>query len=907
MSSPCTIKISSPPRSLTPGASVTFTPTEVVITHSWGLQPSTALIEWAPSALPGPLVAGSAVEIDLGGYAFYGMTDNFVTRTAADGFSVLQEFQDNRQFLMWDVIYAKFNIPDNRYINGSYKQRFCHLLPADYDANAYTWTDAPYTARQILGFIFGSKTVASPWIWAVHTLMDNPVYNLDYYEGQKLGQCLVDISEKLGLVFTLSGGPYSLIWALKGTGAVPGFPAGSDARRSGSALSGNPNRIRVIGDRNSYQIFNCSLVPDWLSAWQQFWDFGAFINDIFLNEKLDAPMLAGATGAMISAGTAYAAIPNDLDHVVGYALAGARARLLTVGQYANLRDARKSNSGAQFRDTRRFQGRSRLQLPVALYLAQILFRAFKLPDNFTFKAYNGELISRFGFDLDAKPIVDVTHDPTTGNLFPAVDAQGNDQVPTSVSNGYAIVRGYQVGQDAFGTLNPDYFDYQNWISAQLLWQYAAFQMDDSGEGDQFVLFDQPVINSGDLITQAMNALPDGRPRAQLSANPTFTVPPVKAVITVQGEKFSYVGGTGTRDDVANISGLSGQFLILKPGGQPVEQTFADGMLASAKAQQYASLLLNGQMFYAAGGYSLSGADDGVDLSSAVDRVTLRWNATTGLAKEVDWSKERSRNVSIGPLGVPTLMLEPEREFDRKAALDPLFPGQEQLRTESRQLRLTAAMLRANPQMQQALVNTFHLLMGLDAPPQTVLTDSATYDNASNLPVGTPLYRLPAATVCLTPSDNTATALPHPTAHFVGVTTMDGQSAGGGVRVTASGAGGVVQARVMGPVAAGDSVGLATYCRTYLEASPATVVGTALETVGTTGVMLIRVRVQGASAVAAGSWRGLWQQGLVYNMKDEVQFGTGTSAGTYVSTLNNNLNAPDSGIGWVAKSSVATWF
>jgi hypothetical protein len=129
MSDICTITISAPARGLTPGISAAFTPASVAVTHSWGLQPAIALVEWVSQSMPATLVAGSTERIDLNGYT----------------------------------------------------------------------------------------------------------------RGQKLWQCLVDISEKLGLVFTLLGGPYTLYWDLKGTGALPGFPSHSDVRRSGSALSAYPS------------------------------------------------------------------------------------------------------------------------------------------------------------------------------------------------------------------------------------------------------------------------------------------------------------------------------------------------------------------------------------------------------------------------------------------------------------------------------------------------------------------------------------------------------------------------------------------------------------------------------------------------------------------------------------------
>lgn len=58
-----------------------------------------------------------------------------------------------------------------------------------------------------------------------------------------------------------------------------------------------------------------------------------------------------------------------------------------------------------------------------------------------------------------------------------------------------------------------------------------------------------------------------------------------------------------------------------------------------------------------------------------------------------------------------------------------------------------------------------------------------------------------------------------------------------------------------------------------------------------------------------NWRGLWSGSpqSPYMTFDWVQIGFGTSAGTYYSTIDNNANAPDSGIGWTqVSSSSGTW-
>jgi hypothetical protein len=61
------------------------------------------------------------------------------------------------------------------------------------------------------------------------------------------------------------------------------------------------------------------------------------------------------------------------------------------------------------------------------------------------------------------------------------------------------------------------------------------------------------------------------------------------------------------------------------------------------------------------------------------------------------------------------------------------------------------------------------------------------------------------------------------------------------------------------------------------------------------------------ATTAFYFLGLWNALATYSQWDQVQLGAGTSAGIYMSTINNNTgNSPDSGIGWVQISSYATW-
>lgn len=777
-----TITVSAPPRGSSSQNPIVFSARECVATWSWGLQPATALIDWVSATQQPAIVPLASLQIDVGGHTFYGFCTTVVPKFGTDGISLMQEFVDNRELLQWDTVFGAFNMPEHRIVNGQFIRRYWHILPADFSTGTKTYSNTPYTAQQVLDFLFNASTVFTPWSRVYYVGMNEiPIYALDFTNGTKLGTAIQQISDAMGMVFTLFGGPLTLVWTLKGIGTVPAFPVNSDNQRSGTAISGNPLAITVVGDRNKYQVLQCPMTPDWLPEWQtEFWDFSLFIRDIFLNCQTPGPI------GGIPAGTPYSNVPGDEDGIIGYQLATARAYTITVAQYADLRDARNGD-GNLFRDYRRFQDRSRLQLPVKLYLDTLMFRAFCFSPDFTIRVSNGLFAPLTALNLVSQAIVEVTHDPETGVMTALTGAP-----PPSDHNGYAIVQGFQVASDGFKTLNPDYFSLSDWVSNANLWQAMPFEIDDSGEGDQFVIFDQPVIQTGNLINAISidgtpQTYPDDRPRVALNVSASLAVPPVQSAVTFLAEKFTATGGDVVKTDIENVPGLNGEFVGNFNGILPTEMVYADGQTALQKANVLINNLLNRQYLYQYGGYTVKGSN-ATQLSSVIDRVTVRLGPD-GLTEEVDFTTERSRNV-IYNNGFAQIHTEPEREFERRAELDPLFPGQDDLREQARQMQLAAALLKANPKILSGLVNTFHLLMGLDSPPETVMMAG---NPTGTLNAGTPLYR-EADDNSVSQIDNTGSE-PMINPVFAGVTVMDGEHTDAGIRVTKLGSGGVVQARV----------------------------------------------------------------------------------------------------------------
>ena len=82
---------------------------------------------------------------------------------------------------------------------------------------------------------------------------------------------------------------------------------------------------------------------------------------------------------------------------------------------------------------------------------------------------------------------------------------------------------------------------------------------------------------------------------------------------------------------------------------------------------------------------------------------------------------------------------------------------------------------------------------------------------------------------------------------------------------------------------------------------------------THGTTLTLVKQRGntttVAAPSGGGWnyRGTYNPVNTYNFNDVTSMGSGTAAGMYLSLVDTNTNAPDSGIGWVQIStSAGTW-
>lgn len=837
------VSVAAPPRGGGDQSSRSFPLQSMRGSFAWGSSPATATLVYAGSA---PLTVGALVNFTVGRHFFAGICKSDTALVSSGGSLRTLEFNDLRFFLTWDWVFGAFNLPDVRLVNGVRLKRYKHLYPGDYQNSRWTYTLAPLNAWQILNAALYAPTVFTQWQVDLTSngmfggLLNGPVYEMDCQSGMRLDAFLNLICEKTGLVFCHDpqpgvgtifgpvnsnalmvgpgrGGIFRLVFTRKGYGTLPlPFPTNSDDRRLGRTLTENATTICVLGDRNKYQVLNVAMLPDWSPAWEQFIEVDLLALDLYNNEINPQNSVAYNNYSAGNAGG------DDPERWHGAGDAKARALEMTVGEYAALREARSPGSGVAFTDLRKFAGRWRMDMPAALYIERILFRAFKPDGTGLLNAYGGLVPPDCAVIAD-QLLVRTLYDPVTGAMF-------TDNPPQPVDgNGVFLAKGYQVGEDLFRLVQPDRINAAFFSGGTRLWSQVQFQIDDSGEGVRFILADTPVFCSENLLTTV-----DGQ--VVLNAAYTLETPATTAALVFEAERYTYwLGGAGGRTRVEPVNGLGQEFVVA--GGGYAEVLYADNRTANSKAAEIANSLLLQQPSYLVGGYNLKWdpsqllAQFGTLLapanSSCLDRLEIT-TGPNGVMEVVDFTAERQRN-----------NFEPERELDRRSLQNSLFPGQQELRQQAQDQRRLNAVLKTTP---ERLFNLFRKLLRGETDGNlfpTKFVPGATLP--ATLPVGTPILRNPTAGVATAPAVVAAAD-----AVFVGVTVRHNEPTGGLLYVAHTGP---TLARVKGPVAVNDAIGASAAGGTdfatngaYLTGGAASSVGMALEAITDTSVKTIQVQL-----------------------------------------------------------------
>ena len=464
--------------------------------------------------------------------------------------------------------------------------------------------------------------------------------------------------------------------------------------------------------------------------------------------------------------------PEDPGNSVGRQRGLARALGMTVRQAAALLVEGAFGTATDFLDNRKFGGRSRGDMPVKLYLEQIVWRCYRLPPTLLGRAARH-------WTLVENALVVVGHD--VAGVMTADFAQPVD------GNGYAIAKGYNVGSEMLRHINPDKFDLATWVEANLAWAAVPFNLDPgAGEQEGCIVFDQPVYDATDIVTMVG---PTGHqyPRLDYTGLPTAAV--VRASLTLAGPRFQLAVGTGSQDAALNEPGLFREVVENVDGTVIGEIGYADGETPATKATALANTLITGQTVFRFGGFKvpLLPGDGGIVLNGGYERLSLDVGPA-GVSVSVSFATERGSNAP-----------PPPRQFDRAVKEVSLFPGQAELRQQMVLARVAAAALRQNPAVTRNLSRTFNELFGSGELHAVAVTPpSGGWGSTTVFQAGTPLWRSATDKHAVAPS---ACSSAHPV--LAGVVGPANNPVTSPARCDTARR---VLVRAMGPVAAGDNLG-----------------------------------------------------------------------------------------------------
>jgi hypothetical protein len=767
------------------------------LTWSWGAQPASAEVTYTAQLTAGqdirtalaPVPVGSYLELQLGPYTFFGLCQRDDAVQSSGGKVRKLQFRDLREFLEWDEVFCAFNVPVTRMVQFGHGLRrvrtFRSLYPADWGNRRWTEHTSPLTGTQILNALFAAPTVGSPWAWTGPAIL-NTVRPLDlnFEGGAKLGAALLAVAERVGLQFTL-GWKYLLKFRRKGvleageTFPVNGagnyiYPAGADNCEQGLAVSGQPTRIYVVGDRNLYQVNNLVLEPDWNSLWSQWWDPVFLLREIYLNHT--------------------PAVGGDVEDQQRWANAEARLAALTVRDVAALK-------GTAYGDNRRFGGRSRMDMPAVGYINELVFRAWRVP---------ASIIGRPAAELELvnTALAAVTHD-ASGVMSVLTDQELG--IPESESGpGYVIAQGIGVNEHAFRALNPRNFNLSHWVTANTRWGSVGFQVDpDGGDGRGFIVAETKLYRPDNLLV-----VPAATPQlAVLNANFTPTVPEVRASLTFAGELYRRTVAAAwdwSRDATVTENGLHLERVVNAGGSLITTIEYLDGQTANQKADTVANSLLARQAVVTSGGYErlLQDGDGGVILNGCYDRITVRVSRATGLRERIDFTNERTWSTFL-----------PERVHDRNVTATRIFPGMESLRADAIAKATYAQLLASDPALRRTVAAAYRGQPGVRDANGTVEIFAAD-GSTPLLKAGTPLWAPPAPTTGAAPKRQVVrpSVTDAATTVFRGVVARESESPRGKVPVVLSppcvarvhgGAGGLTKGAAVGLAVGQDYLGPAT--------------------------------------------------------------------------------------------------
>lgn len=789
------------------------------MTRAWGLSPATALIQTVGSASSPPK---SEVTLNIGSATFAGIVTNSVENRSA-GVMTDITVTDNRIKLGWDTVFCYFNgveiIEDDPATPGiDRRRRYWHIMPEDWHSQSRIYTNEPYTCEQIINFLLESDQITNDWSLDVHERLEKPFINLDCLNGKKFGTLLQEICDSIGLLLGLED-ENTLIFAVKGVGEVPVTSSlYSYDVEEGSAL-GPDTKVQVVGDSNIYQDVPIDLEPDWNRSYEQYLFQGEWREEV-----------------------------KSTFEISNVAEASARANEITLREYAT-----RKNSAALV-DFGKWGEVSRMEIPVWVYIRDIVFKAYRVPRDYTI---NGVPLSSLRMREGLLAAVESNEE---GGMQYKPESEGEIYPDTKA---YCIVKGAPLSM--IDLRQNDVIKPETFAAAAEKWQpYNRFNLDTKnnvivfedaivipGSGDG-ALYVQPNLEESGVSDAVMNIVVP-------NAAATYTPADVRASLCFEAEKFSALYGSGERLSSAYVPGLNFHALLFN-GVWEAEIKYENDQGVQEIADIIGPSILTEQDVLKSGSFTNHGVA-GATLNGAIDRITTVLSfedggEREGITETISYAKELNPSSFVS-----------ERELERRARMRDLFPGQSELREEARRIRLLARLQKENKRTGKHAIESIDDLYtkipgNVDGNPNFVRLDSP-----FSYPVGMPVF-----------VDDTG-LIDASSKRFGGIlSTANGPAVIGSAVPTITQ--GVVPTRVQGPVEAGDSV-YVSVGENYAKSSGDVLIGTVQSAYSGSGIILIPLRL-GASGGVAKKFLELFQTttGVGENPPPRVGVMPGTIRGAY---------------------------
>ncbi len=611
---------------------------ELRLKRSWGVYPSTATgvaVDGSPGSVD------SAFNITAGGVSFHGVLDG-VGSAVDTGSGTQFQFRavDNRYRLQAMLVFGAWNVPVRRgdpEYSGT-KRRWKHLLPANYDAENWSITDAAMSTTQVLQSVLDGATPAYSFSINAHSSMDDSSLMVEAMSGRKVADVVSQIVNDLGIDLILEGAS-SLRFDQRGVGAVPS-KSNAPSYNDGEESTGADTKVTVVGGRNLVQANGVRLEAAWASGYEKFISEPAWIAEV---ERV------------------FGAFPKTRS---GYADRAAKAREVTLREYYDEIDGGyaeefQGEKYLLFLDNRRHGSQQRNDLPVWRYINEFIFKSYAVASDQVFS----------DVPLNSKDLF--------AGLIHNVKSLGNGQfelLPNEYypdSEALVVAKGQPV--DFASVEIDDLFRYktpEQWA------QYWGLVSDFSVmQKERVILFRNSVFKPG-TGQAALYILPNkSLPESDLAAdspmrdiavpNPLFTASPaeVRASLTFDFGRFKKVYGSGRRHGSVSAPELA-THLLAKGAEEATEVPFEDGLLSSAKAAKIAETVIDRDDTRVSGSFTNRGSG-GVPMLSTVRDATIIIDRA-GLSESISYEKERG---SVGVSQVALQRITRVESLDNRSRLE----------------------------------------------------------------------------------------------------------------------------------------------------------------------------------------------------------------------------------------------